>query len=146
MNSIRQTLLVITAMPAALALAATPALAKGGRVTPTPTASSAKSTPTPTPTSTTTVTSKSSPKLKGKAAAKPTPTPTPATVTNGTFLGGCSTALTTPNATACNGYYAGNILDGNSSDIATQQAAIAALPGTFTWDGNWSALANASNP
>jgi uncharacterized protein YceK len=63
-------------------------------------------------------------------------------VANGTLLGGCSTTLTSPDASACTGYYAGNILDGNSTDIAIQQQAIADLPGSFTWDGNWNALVN----
>jgi PEP-CTERM motif len=67
---------------------------------------------------------------------------------NGTDIGGCSTSLSlpTPDAIACAGYYSGNVLNGSAADILNQQNAIASLPGTFTWDGNWSALANASNP
>lgn len=61
---------------------------------------------------------------------------------DGTLLGGCSNTLTNPNATACTGYYAGNILNGSSTDITNQQNAIAALPGSFTWDGDWNALVN----
>jgi len=54
--------------------------------------------------------------------------------------GGCasSLALTTPDATACQGYYTNNALNG--SDIALQQNAIAALPGPFVWDGDWTGL------
>ena len=65
---------------------------------------------------------------------------------NGTNIGGCDPALVTPDATACAGYYTGNILNGSSTDILNQQNAIASLPGTFTWDGNWSALENSTTP
>jgi hypothetical protein len=65
---------------------------------------------------------------------------------DGTNIGGCSDTLTNPNASACTGYYTGNILNGSSTDITNQQNAIAALPGTFTWNGDWNALATASNP
>jgi hypothetical protein len=68
---------------------------------------------------------------------------TPAMAANGDYLGGCDITLTNPDATACQGYYSGNILSG--SDVALQQSAIAALPGTFTWDGNWTGLVNAGN-
>jgi hypothetical protein len=97
MNSIRKTLraLAITAIPAALALAATPALA----------------------------------------------TPQPP---NGTDIGGCVDTLTNPNADACAGYYTGNILNGSPADILNQQNAIASLPGTFTWDGNWGGVGGLS--
>jgi hypothetical protein len=89
--------LAITAIPAALAFAATPAL-----------------------------------------AAPPPP--------DGTNIGGCDPALVTPDATACAGYYTGNLLNGSSTDILNQQNAIASLPGSFTWDGNWSALENSTSP
>ena len=68
---------------------------------------------------------------------------TPAVAANGDYLGGCDVTLTNPDALACQGYYSGNVLNG--SDIALQQGAIAALPGTFTWDGNWTGLVNAGN-
>ena len=65
-------------------------------------------------------------------AASATPSPP-----NGTDIGGCVDTLTNPNATACAGYYTGNILNGSPADILNQQNAIASLPGPFTWDGNW---------
>lgn len=55
-------------------------------------------------------------------------------------------SLPTPDAVACAGYYAGNLLNGSSTDIANQQAAIDSLPGTYQWGGNWSALENSTNP
>lgn len=64
----------------------------------------------------------------------------PASAANGDFIGGCDVSLTNPDALACQGYYSGNILNGSPTDITNQQNAIAALPGTFTWDGNWSGL------
>ncbi|MCH8614666.1 PEPxxWA-CTERM sorting domain-containing protein [Sphingomonas sp. SM33] len=70
---------------------------------------------------------------------------TPALAANGDFLGGCDVTITTPDATACQGYYSGNILNGSPTDIALQQGAIAALPGSFTWDGNWTGLVNAGD-
>jgi hypothetical protein len=74
-------------------------------------------------------------------AASATPPPP-----NGTNIGGCDPALVTPDATACAGYYTGNILNGSSTDILNQQNAIASLPGTFTWDGNWTAMDNSTSP
>src|SRR3954447_22332832 len=65
---------------------------------------------------------------------------------DGTNIGGCDPALVTPDATACAGYYTGNILNGSSTDILNQQNAIASLPGSFTWDGNWSGLENSTSP
>jgi len=65
---------------------------------------------------------------------------------DGTNIGGCDPALVTPDAVACAGYYTGNILNGSSTDILNQQNAIASLPGTFTWDGNWTALENSTSP
>jgi uncharacterized protein YceK len=87
--------LALTAVPAAMALAATPAF------------------------------------------AKPLP--------DGTNIGGCSSTLTNPDADACTGYYTGNILNGSAEDIAFQQQAIADLPGSFTWDGDWTGLVNSGN-
>ena len=65
---------------------------------------------------------------------------------NGTNIGGCDPALVTPDATACAGYYTGNLLNGSSTDILNQQNAIASLPGTFTWNGNWTALESSTSP
>jgi hypothetical protein len=65
---------------------------------------------------------------------------------NGTNIGGCDPALVTPDATACAGYYTGNILNGSPADILNQQNAIASLPGTFTWNGNWTAMDNSTSP
>ena len=65
---------------------------------------------------------------------------------NGTLIGGCDSTLPGPNASACAGYYTGNILNGSSTDILNQQNAIASLPGTFTWDGNWTGLENSTTP
>jgi hypothetical protein len=61
----------------------------------------------------------------------------------GTFLGGCSTTLTTPDAIDCDGYYSQNILNGSATDVALQQQAIENLGGS--WDGDWTALVNAGN-
>jgi hypothetical protein len=55
----------------------------------------------------------------------------------------CDASLTSPNAVACSGYFAGNLLGGSADKIAAQQAGIAALPGDFTFDGNWSSLDSA---
>jgi hypothetical protein len=69
----------------------------------------------------------------------------PATAANGDFIGGCDVSITNPDALACQGYYSGNILNGSPTDITNQQNAIAALPGTFTWDGNWDGLVDGGN-
>jgi len=45
----------------------------------------------------------------------------------------CSTTDISPTAIACAGRYTGNVLDNSAPDVATQQAALAALG--FTWDG-----------
>ena len=76
-------------------------------------------------------------------ATQASATPSPP---NGTNIGGCDPALVTPDATACAGYYTGNILNGSSTDILNQQNAIASLPGSFTWDGNWTAMDNSTSP
>lgn len=67
--------------------------------------------------------------------------------------------VSTGGAIACQGYYSNNLI--SSSNIADQQAAIAALlsttptdpnpqngyaPSPFSWDGNWNALINSTNP
>ena len=63
---------------------------------------------------------------------------------DGTLLGGCTTAFTNPDATACTGYYSGNLLNGSAEDRAFQAAAIALLPaGAGVFDGSqaaWDAL------
>ncbi|MBW8742732.1 MAG: PEPxxWA-CTERM sorting domain-containing protein [Sphingomonas sp.] len=46
----------------------------------------------------------------------------------------CSTADISPTAIACAGRYTGNVLDNSAPDVATQEAALAALG--FTWDGS----------
>ena len=75
-----------------------------------------------------------------RVIAKPVaPSGLPATV------GACDLGLPTPDAIACQGYFAGNLLNGSPTDVANQQAAIYALPGTFTWDGNWDGLVASGN-
>jgi hypothetical protein len=68
-------------------------------------------------------------------AAVPAAAPT---IADGTYLGGCDAGLLS--ASACQGYYSGNVFDGSPTDIAIQQSAVAALPGDFTWNGDWSSL------
>ena len=63
-----------------------------------------------------------------------------------TVVAACDLSLPTPDAIACAGYYSGNLLNGSPTDIANQQAAIDSLPGTFQWNGNWSALEASTNP
>ena len=58
----------------------------------------------------------------------------------------CSLSLPTPDAIACAGYFSGNLLNGSPTDVLNQQQAIDSLPGSFTWDGNWTALASSTNP
>jgi len=55
----------------------------------------------------------------------------------------CDAFLTTPDAVTCSGYYSGNLFGGSADKIAGQKAGIAALPGDFTFDGNWTALEGA---
>ena len=55
----------------------------------------------------------------------------------------CDLSLPTPDAIACAGYFSGNLLNGSPTDVANQQQAIDSLPGSFTWDGNWTGLVNA---
>ena len=78
--------------------------------------------------------------LAGAASAKPAKPPP-----DGTLIGGCDSTLTTPDASGCAGYFTGNILNGSPTDITNQENAIASLPGSFTWDGNWSGLGTAGN-
>ena len=52
----------------------------------------------------------------------------------------CDATLTTPDAIACSGYFAGNLVNGSPTDIANAQDAIELLPGDFEWDGNWAAV------
>jgi hypothetical protein len=76
------------------------------------------------------------------AAALAVTTPAQATLPTITFT--CDKTLTTPDATNCAGYYSGNLLNGSSGDVQNQQDALALLG--FTWDGNWNALQNSTNP
>ena len=46
----------------------------------------------------------------------------------------CSVSDITPAAIACAGGYAGNIMNNNAANVATQQTALASLG--FNWDGN----------
>ena len=46
----------------------------------------------------------------------------------------CSVTDISPNAQACTGFFAGNLLSGSPADIAAQTAALATLG--FAWDGN----------
>jgi hypothetical protein len=81
--------------------------------------------------------------LAGAVGAKPANPPPPPP--DGTLIGGCDSSLTTPDASACAGYYTGNILNGSPADITNQENAIASLPGSFTWDGDWKGLDTAGN-
>jgi PEP-CTERM motif len=87
-------------------------------------------------------------KLLGAAAiaAASLAVTTPAAASVPVSLNNCSgsLALPTPDAIQCIGYYTGNVLNGSSDDVAAQQAAVAALGGSF--NGNWSALASSTNP
>ena len=89
-------------------------------------------------------------KLLGAAAIAVAPlvgaTPAAATAPVPVSLNNCSgsLALPTPDAIQCIGYYSGNILNGSAADVAAQQAAVAALGGSF--NGDWSALASSTNP
>jgi hypothetical protein len=49
----------------------------------------------------------------------------------------CDVTLMNPDALDCTGYFSNNLINGSAEDIAQQQAAIAALNGSFVWDGNW---------
>jgi hypothetical protein len=46
----------------------------------------------------------------------------------------CDLGLTTPDATACSGYYSGNLINGSPADLQNQADAIALLPGDYTFD------------
>ena len=50
----------------------------------------------------------------------------------------CANTDITPNALACQGFYAGNLLSNNAGDIAAQTTHLAALG--FAWDGDWNAV------
>lgn len=52
----------------------------------------------------------------------------------------CDLSLPTPDAIACAGYFSGNLLNGSAGDVLNQQQAIDSLPGSFTWDGDWTGL------
>lgn len=49
----------------------------------------------------------------------------------------CDPALVSPNATACSGYYEGNLLGGSAKKRAGQATGVAALGATYTFDGDW---------
>jgi PEP-CTERM motif len=53
-------------------------------------------------------------------------------------LNTCASTDITPNASACAGFFSGNVLSGNSGDITAQQSALSSIG--FAWDGNWNAL------
>jgi hypothetical protein len=46
----------------------------------------------------------------------------------------CDLGITTPDATACSGYYSGNLINGSPADLQNQADAIALLPGDYTFD------------
>ena len=46
----------------------------------------------------------------------------------------CDLGLTTPDASACSGYYSGNLINGSPTDLQDQADAIALLPGDYTFD------------
>ena len=51
----------------------------------------------------------------------------------------CDLGLTTPDASACSGYYSGNLINGSPTDLQGQADAIALLPGDYTFDtSTWS--------
>ncbi|MXO86390.1 PEPxxWA-CTERM sorting domain-containing protein [Altererythrobacter aurantiacus] len=56
----------------------------------------------------------------------------------GHIIGGCSVNDINPTAEACSGFYAGNILSNNATDITYQIEGLAAIG--YTFDGNWSAV------
>lgn len=57
-----------------------------------------------------------------------------------TVVSPCDVALPTPDATACSGYFSGNLLNNSPADVTNQIDAIAALNSGFTFDGNFNAL------
>jgi len=61
------------------------------------------------------------------------PSPTPAPVTNPIVVAGCELA-DLQGATACNGYYAGNLNGESKAMVASSQFALAALG--YSWDGS----------
>ena len=82
------------------------------------------------------------------AAAKDTRSTLPGTSTTSslTIVSACDLSLPSPDAIACAGYYSGNLLNGSSTDVANQQAAIDSLPGTYQWNGDWTALETSTSP
>lgn len=56
----------------------------------------------------------------------------------------CSLTLPSPDATDCEGYFSGNLLNGSPEDVANQTEALANLG--FSWDGDWSALEGSTSP
>lgn len=49
----------------------------------------------------------------------------------------CDTALTAPTASACSGYWEGNLLGGSPAKVQDQIDAIDMLPSSFTFNGDW---------
>ena len=49
----------------------------------------------------------------------------------------CDVNLTTPDAVACSGYWEGNLLGGSPAKVQDQIDAIAMLPSSYVFDGNW---------
>ena len=49
----------------------------------------------------------------------------------------CDLSLPTPDALDCAGYFSGNLINGEATDVQNQMDAIAQLDGDFVWDGNW---------
>lgn len=56
-----------------------------------------------------------------------------------TVTSACDAAIFT-GATACAGYFEGNLINGSPTDTANAQATIAGLPGGLSWDGSWGAV------
>ena len=65
-----------------------------------------------------------SPAIAGKSNVQTLPAP----------VAPCDLGLTTPDASACSGYYSGNLINGSPTDLQAQADAIALLPGDYTFD------------
>ena len=52
----------------------------------------------------------------------------------------CDRALVIPEASACSGYWEGNLLGGSPSKVQDQIDAINQLPVLYTFDGNWAPI------
>jgi hypothetical protein len=77
--------------------------------------------------------------IAGTAEAKvnrstlPPPKPTTNTLT---VTSACDVAVFA-GATACSGYFTGNLINNSPADIINAQQGVADVPGNLTWDGNW---------